>query len=143
MSSATHKISGLVIQQGATFQLVLDRLFYPYETHVASDGYTILKADGTVAPDAERILENYSGCTARMQIRATVDSPTTIANLTTDPSGGIVLAANRFTATISAAATAAMSGWETAVGDIEIIRADGTVERQYELDFVFSKEVTR
>jgi len=139
--SATHRIEGLVIQQGATFVEQFDRLFYPYETRIAADGYTVLKQDGTPAPDEDRVLEDYTGCTARMQIRATLDAATTIANLTTV--SGITLAANRVTVTISEADTAAMTGWDTAVGDLEIIRADGTVERQYEMTFTLSKEVTR
>lgn len=142
MSYATHKIDGLVIQQGATFSERFERLFYPYETTIGPDGYTVIKADGTPAPDEDRVLEDYSGCTARMQIRATKDAATIIADLST-LSGGIVLAANVVTITIDAAATAAMTGWDTAVGDLEIVRADGTVERQYEFTFSLSTEVTR
>ena len=128
-----------IIYQGATFRLDLDRVFYPYPV-IARDG-VVTKEDGSPAPDSDRVAESYVGCEARMQIRESVGAPTVIATLdTTD--GGIVLGANRLSIYISDADTSGMSGWQTAIGHVEVVRASGDVERQYEITFTLNPEVT-
>lgn len=87
---------------------------------------------------------NLTGYTGRMQIRPSVTSSTTIADLTT-ANGGIVItgATGTVTAKIAATSTAAMT-FTTAVYDLELIAADGvTVTRLVQGNVTLSKEVTR
>ena len=87
---------------------------------------------------------NLTGYTGRMQIRQTISTVATIADLTT-ANGGIVITAatGTVTAKISATATAAMT-FTTAVYDLELIAPDGvTVTRLVQGNVTLSKEVTR
>jgi hypothetical protein len=74
--------------------------------------------------DAAGAVVNLAGSTARLQVRSTVASATTLLELTTE-NGGIAVAATapNLTLTISAAATAALS-WDErspAVYDLELV----------------------
>lgn len=129
------------IYQGATFKLALDRVTYPYPVTLDSKG-VLRKDDGTEAPETDRIEENYVGSSARAQIRKTIDDPAIIHEMTTE-NGGIVLGGKRLTLVIEDDDTTAMNGWENAVCDVEVVRGDGTVERQYEISLRLDKEVTR
>jgi hypothetical protein len=86
---------------------------------------------------------DLTGCTARLQVRPTIDSATALLSLTTE-NGGLVLGNNLGTVRriISAAATAAFS-WDSGVYDLEIIFPDGTVRRLLAGTVSVSKEVTR
>lgn len=75
-----------VIVQGATYRLDLDRVTYPYDVVEDAAG-NLVRHDGTPAFDGDRVAENYVGCSARMQIRETLDSPGVIAELTTENGG--------------------------------------------------------
>lgn len=130
-----------VIVQGATYRLDLDRVTYPYDVVEDAAG-NLVRHDGTPAFDGDRVAEAYVGCTARMQIRETLDAPGVIAELTTE-NGGIVLGGMRLSLFISDASTSAMAGWERAIGHIEVIRASGDVERQYEITYTLDREATR
>lgn len=81
--------------------------------------------------------------TARMQIRDTVDSITTLVSLTTE-NGGITLGgvAGTISLLITAAATAALT-FGTAVYDLEVVTAGGIVTRLFSGAVALSKEVTR
>src|SRR6186713_331399 len=72
---------------------------------------------------------DLTGATARMQIRAKIDSPTVLVSLTTE-NGGIVLggATGDVTMRIEAVVTAAIT-WRAGVYDLEIVFADSTVRR--------------
>lgn len=129
------------IYQGATFRLDLDRVMYPYPVTVNADGQ-VLRVDGTPAAEEDRSADSYLNCMARMQIRQTIDSSVVIATLTTE-NDGIVLASNRVSLYISDEDTADMTGWQTAIGHIEIVRQNGDVERQYEITFTLDPEVTK
>lgn len=129
------------IYQGATFELALDRVTYPYPVIV--DSYGVLrKADGSEAPETDRVEEDYVGSSARMQLRKTIDDPDTIVFLSTE-NDGIVLGGKRLTIIISDAETSLMSGWTNCIGHVEVVRSNGKVERQYEIDFTLSREATR
>ncbi len=110
----------LAIEQGSTFRKVLT-----------------WKAGTPAVP------VDLTGCTARMQIRATIPSTTVLHELTTE-NGGIALggAAGTITLYISDTATALMA-WATGVWDIEIITAAGDVTRLLYGPVTVSPEVTR
>lgn len=91
------------------------------------------------------------GHTARMQVRRTLESPTFLANLTTE-NGGLVINPNaddpfpgaeynNLQILMSSAQTAALTSG--GVYDIEIINEDGYVSRLLKGEFKFDYEVTR
>lgn len=87
---------------------------------------------------------DLTGCTARMQVREQIDSPSVLLSLTTE-NGGIVLGGTSGTVSIhmSAVDTAAIT-WTAGVFDLEIIFADGvTVRRLLSGSISVSPEVTR
>lgn len=108
----------LTIEQGATFT------------------YNLTWRDGTGA-----IKALGSGWTARMQIRETVSSSTTLASLTN--TSGITLASTgpNIVISLSATDTAALS-FSNAYYDLELVNS-GTVYRVLEGKVTLSKEVTR
>lgn len=93
---------------------------------------------------APAVAVDLTGCTARMQIRETIDATTAACTLTTE-NGGITLggAAGTIDILIAATATAAFA-FEKAVYDLEIIMSDGiTVHRLAGGAVTVSPEVTR
>ena len=110
----------LTIEQGATFT------------------YNLTWRDGTGAVKALA-----SGWTARLQIRETVASSTTLASLTN--TAGIILASTspNIVISMSATDTAALS-FTDAVYDLELVQtSSSTVYRVLEGKVKLSKEVTR
>ena len=89
------------------------------------------------------VVVNLTGCTARMQVRGKLTDTAALLDLTT-ANGGIVLGgiAGTVTLNVSAIQTAAIS-WTSAVYDLEIIFADGTVRRLLSGSISVSPEVTR
>lgn len=86
---------------------------------------------------------SLSGCTARMQIRPSVSSATTLVSLTTANSGVVLSnAAKTITLAITATATALLT-FTKAVYDLEIIDGSGIVTRLLSGTVTLSKEVTR
>jgi hypothetical protein len=86
---------------------------------------------------------DLAGCTARMQIRAEIDSEDVLLELTTE-NGRITLGAESgaIDLRIEAEDTAAIA-WDSGVYDLEIELSDGTVERFAQGSVVVSPEVTR
>lgn len=86
---------------------------------------------------------DLTGCTARMQVRAKIDSTDTLLNLTTE-NGGINLGGTAGTVTVflSATATAALT-WKSGVYDLEVQFGNGDVRRLLAGSVAVSPEVTR
>lgn len=118
-------IYNIVCEQGTTFTRVIT-LEYPDET------------------DPEVFLPwNFANYTARMQIRRTINSTTTMIELTTE-NGGIAFtnpSQGEMTVSMSAAQTAALTS--DGVYDIEIINDTGEVSRLIQGNFTLNLEVTR
>jgi tRNA threonylcarbamoyladenosine modification (KEOPS) complex Pcc1 subunit len=93
--------------------------------------------------DGNGALVNLTGYTARMQIRKTVKSDTTILSLTTE-NGRITLggAAGTILLQVSATDTAALVAC-CGVYDLELQASNGNVVRLLEGEIEISKEVTR
>lgn len=110
----------LKIDQGATFDKVV--------TYKA----------GTPA-----VTVNLTGCTARMQARSELTSPIVLLELTTG-NGGIVLGGVAGTVSLymSEVTTAALI-WSSAVYDLELTYANGSVRRLLSGSVSVSPEVTR
>lgn len=137
-SSAVH----LAIQQGATFSRVLKWGAYPYP--VRQDCGVVINAQtGRPANPADFVPVDLTGCTARMQIRSEVESPTVLLELSTT-NGRIVLGGPAGTATMTIdAATTAATEWDSGVWDLEITHPGGEVSRMAEGTASVSPEVTR
>lgn len=86
---------------------------------------------------------NLTGYTARMQVRATYDSSSTILSLTSG--SGITLGGSAGTIAITASATttAALSAPWSGVWDLELVSGGGEVTRLLEGAATVSPEVTR
>lgn len=87
---------------------------------------------------------NLTGCSARMQVRATHKAPTTWLSLTTALNGGITLTPleGKITMVLSATATAALPVGK-GVYDLEVVMVNGDVHRVLEGTFTVKPEVTR
>lgn len=86
---------------------------------------------------------DLTGCTARMQVRPEIESPTVLLPLTTE-NGGISLtpADGIIDLYISAEDTAAIT-WESGVYDLEIVHPSTEVTRLVQGSVSVSPEVTR
>lgn len=87
---------------------------------------------------------NLTGYTARMSVRATFSSSTSVLDLNTSNSG-ITLggAAGTITITASATTTAALTAPFSGVYDLELVSGGGVVTRLLEGTATVSPEVTR
>lgn len=135
------------IYQGATFRTALERYSVAYPVREECDG--VVKAcSGEPVPDADKVPEDYTGCMARMQLRREIDDPEVLLELST-ANGGIELDGAWLRLLMTAEQTAAFvygavaPGWTSCIGQIEITRPSGDVERQYELRFALYPEGTR
>lgn len=137
-SSAVH----LPIQQGATFTRVLKWGAYPYPVRQEC-GVIVNALTGRPANPADFEPVDLTGCTARMQIRPEVESPTVLLELSTT-NGRIALGgvAGTATLTLDPATTAALD-WDSGVWDLEITHPGGDVSRMAEGTASVSPEVTR
>ncbi len=116
MAAAKHDI---LIEQGATFRLNL------------------------VWKDSAGVPVNLTGYSARMQVRRSLNSSEPLLNLTTS-NGAITLGGAAGTIAVVAAATLTDDiNARSAVYDLELQSADGTVTRLIEGRATISPEVTR
>ena len=90
-------------------------------------------------------VQDLAGWQARMQVRETHASATTLLSLTSSPAAGITIDASLGKVTIeaSATATAALPAPLAAVYDIEIVSPAGKVDRVLEGVARITPEVTR
>lgn len=121
----------------ATYDLIPNNNGRPYIEQGATFDITL------TCRDEAGTLVNLTGYTARMQIRANKKATTTLLELTTE-NGRIVLggAAGTLQLILSATVTAAID-WTRGVYDLEVINADGFVQRLWQGDVEVDKEVTR
>jgi hypothetical protein len=85
---------------------------------------------------------DLTGWTARMQVRATVDSPEVLLELSTE-NGGITLGGptGEISLDVSAATTAAFT-WTSGLFDLELVSAGGIVKRPLRGSIGVRREVT-
>ena len=135
------------IYQGATFREPLKRVTVPYPVREEC-GQLVKACSGEPVPDTDKVPEDYTGCTARMQLRREIDDPEVLLELST-ANGGVELDGAWLRLLMTAEQTAAFvygpiaPGWTSCIGQIEITRPNGDVERQYELRFALYPESTR
>lgn len=86
---------------------------------------------------------NLIGYTARMQVRSSVTSATTLLELTTE-NGGITITGGSGTVTLTQTATqTAAYTWRQGVYDLELVSGGGVVTRLVQGSVTVSPEVTR
>lgn len=89
------------------------------------------------------VARNLTGCTARLQARASLSSVDTLIDLAS-PNTGLVITplTGTITITLSATETAAFT-WKRAKYDLELMDAAGFVTRLIQGEITVSKEVTK
>lgn len=130
-----------VLYQGTTQRVPLARRYLPFAvTGNECDGY-VNACTGQPVLESDYTDEDYAGCTARMQLRPDVASSKVLLELTTQ-NNGIEMAGNTLTLVFRPADTTGLR-FDEAIGHVEVVRANGDVERQYEITFTLSPEGTR
>ena len=132
----------ITIIQGTTQRVPLVRQYVEYAVKSMDCGGGYVDAcTGAPVPPSDLRDEDYTGCTARMQLREDIDSSEVLWEMTTD-NGRIELNGNTLTM-VFLPDDSAQFAFASAVGHIEIVRPGGSIERQYEIKFKVSREGTR
>jgi hypothetical protein len=129
------------LYQGTTQREPLERRYVPFEIEGSDCGGWRNACTKEPVQDSDYTDEDYTGCTARMQLRPEAGSSRVLLELTTE-NGGIELDGKKLTLVFQPADTSPLR-FEEGVGQIEVTRPNGDVERQYELVIPFSREETR
>lgn len=132
-----HKIT---ILQGTTQRIPLSRQYVPYAIRGDECSGYVNACTGVPVPPADFIDEDYTGCEARMQIRAEIGSPV-LWDMTT-ANGRIELDGKTLTLVFQADESSAFTFYDGAVGQVEVTRSNGDVERHYALTFTIDQEST-
>lgn len=131
------------IHQGASLIEDYERKFYPYEVEWDC-GRWVKKCSGQVAPDADMVLEDYSGCSAIAVMVPVIGSMQEIETLSTDNSR-IILDGGTMRFRLTPAETAAFAfgniapEWTESVAFVYVTRPSGVVEAQYFVTFKLSQ----
>ncbi|WP_368921277.1 hypothetical protein [Comamonas aquatica] len=133
------------VQQGATFRQTFKRFQVPSEA-VARNGVLVYKATGRAVPEADKVPVDYSGCTARMQVRRDIGHADVLLTFSTEPQaeqGRITLGADGAVELYLSHAQTSAIAWSDAVGQMEVTFANGDVERHFEIALCVDPEGTR
>ena len=128
-----------VIKQGASFELPLVRRYLPYGAEATPCGGVTNTCTGEPVLPTDYLDEDYTGCTAVLQVRREVGDPDLLFSAST-LDGSIFFQDNKLTVSLSAAMTDLLD-FDRAIGHIEVTRPSGEVNRQYEVEFTFSPAV--
>lgn len=137
------------IIQGATFRGGNGYFTVPYRVR-EENGEVVNDQTGELVPVADFEPRKFTGCRARMQLRPEVESSVILDEWTTE-NGKIVFDGHMVNFPLTAEQTAAMKygeraargEWSTAIGHLEIINPDDTVDRIAEITWVLDPEGTR
>ena len=134
----------ITIIQGTTQHVPLVRQYVEYAVKSTGCGGGYVDAcTGTPVPPGDLRDEDYTGCTARMQLREDVDSSAVLWEMTTD-NGRIALGGTAGTVDLLVdASTTAAIAWTGGVFDLEIVHPSGEVTRLAQGSCCVSPEVTR
>lgn len=132
-----HKIT---ILQGTTQRIPLSRQYVPYAIKGdACSGY-VDACTGAPVPPTDFHDEDYTGCSALLQIRADIGEPVLWEMSTTN--GRIELDGKTLTLVFDAVDSSAFTFYDGAMGQVEVTRPNGDVERHYALTFTIDREST-
>lgn len=132
-----HKIT---ILQGTTQRIPLSRQYVPYAIKGGECSGYVDACTGAPVPPTDFHDEDYTGCEARMQIRAEIGSPVLWEMSTAI--GNIELDGKTLTLVFDAADSSAFTFYGGAMGQVEVTRPNGDVERHYALTFTIDREST-
>lgn len=133
------------VQQGATFRQTFKRFQVPSEA-VARNGVLVYKASGKPVPEADKVPVDYTGCTARMQVRRDIANQDVLLTFSTDPEadqGRITLGADGTVELYLSHTQTSAIAWSDAVGQMEVTFTNGDVERHFEIALCVDPEGTR
>ncbi len=132
----------ITIIQGTTQHEPLVRQYVEYAVKSMDCGGGYVDAcTGAPVPPGDLRDEDYTGCTARMQLREDISSAAVLWEMSTD-NGRIELDGKTLTLVFDAADSSAFA-FDSAIGHVEVTRPNGDVERQYEITFDLDPEGTR
>ena len=146
MSNSTTQpgIGSMTILAGATFRELWQRATIDYETQEING--VMCKMDGTPVPASDILAEDYTNCTAVMEIRDADTNALLYTLTTTDGSIAFVESApgklDTLMLIMQSTATGALPEFTAAVGHVEVRRPWGDIERQYEFTFAYSQQKT-
>lgn len=138
---STPVAHSFALYQGTTQREPLQRSYVAYEIKGDACSGFVNACTGAPVPPGDFHDEDYTGCTARMQLRPDVSSSKVLLELTTQ-NGGIELAGNTLTLVFQPDDTSPLK-FEEAIGHVEVVRPNGDVERHYELTVTMSPEGTK
>ena len=95
---------------------------------------------GAPVPPTDFHDEDYTGCSALLQIRADIGAPVLWEMSTTN--GRIELDGKTLTLVFDADDSSAFTFYDGAMGQVEVTRSNGDVERHYALTFTIDREST-
>lgn len=132
----------ITIIQGTSQRVPLVRQYVDYAVKSAGCGGGYVDAcTGAPVPPGDLRDEDYTGCSARMQLRENVDSSEVLWEMST-ANGRIELDGNTLTLVFEPDESKDFA-FDSAIGHVEVTRPNGDVERQYEIKSKTSREVTR
>lgn len=132
----------ITIIQGTSQRVPLVRQYVDYAVKSAGCGGGYVDAcTGAPVPPGDLRDEDYTGCSARMQLREDVDSSEVLWEMST-ANGRIELDGNTLTLVFCPDDSKDFA-FDSAIGHVEVTRPNGDVERHYEIKSKTSREVTR
>lgn len=131
----------ITIIQGTTQREPFVRRYVDYAVKGSDCSGYVDACTGAPVPPGDFHDEDYTGCTALMQLREDIDSAAVLWEMSTDD-GRIELGGNTLTLVFSPEDSKDFE-FDSAIGHVEVTRPNGDVERQYEIKFKVSKEGTR
>lgn len=132
----------ITIIQGTSQRVPLVRQYVDYAVKSAGCGGGYVDAcTGAPVPPGDLRDEDYTGCSARMQLRENVDSSEVLWEMST-ANGRIELDGNTLTLVFDPDESKDFA-FDSAIGHVEVTRPNGDVERQYEIKSKTSRGVTR
>lgn len=99
----------------------------------------------TITVSDNGVARNLTGYIARLQVRTSYQDATPVVDLTTE-NGGITITTpleGQLVVRMTAAATAALTGWTNGFYDLELVPLDGKVDRLLQGKVTLSPEVTK
>lgn len=132
-----HKIT---ILQGTTQRIPLSRQYVPYAIKGDECSGYVDACTGAPVPPTDFHDEDYTGCSALLQIREEIGKPI-LWEMSTD-NGRIELDGKTLTLVFEADDSSAFTFYDGAMGQVEVTRPNGDKERHYVLTFTIDREST-
>lgn len=130
----------VTIVQGTTQHIPLSRRYVSYAIKGDECSGYVDACTGAPVPPADFHDEDYTGCSALLQIREEIGKPI-LWEMSTD-NGRIELDGKTLTLVFEADDSSAFTFYDGAMGQVEVTRPNGDKERHYALTFTIDREST-